>query len=91
MSKSLGNFFTIRDIGEKYPLQVIRFFILSAHYRSPLNFSDTLVESAKASLERILNAVSRLEDMTETAPERELSEEEKQDNQDIDQMSGKMT
>lgn len=77
MSKSLGNFFTIRDIGEKYPLQVIRFFILSAHYRSPLNFSDTLVESAKASLERILNAVSRLEDMTETAPERELSEEEK--------------
>ena len=78
MSKSLGNFFTIRDIGEKYPLQVIRFFMLSAHYRSPLNFSDTLVESAKASLERILNAVSRLEDMTETAPERELSEEEKQ-------------
>ena len=78
MSKSLGNFFTIRDIGEKYSLQVIRFFILSAHYRSPLNFSDTLVESAKASLERILNAVSRLEDMTETAPERELSEEEKQ-------------
>ena len=78
MSKSLGNFFTIRDIGEKYPLQVIRFFILSAHYRSPLNFSDTLVESAKASLERILNAVSRLEDMTETALERELSEEEKQ-------------
>ncbi len=78
MSKSLGNFFTIRDIGEKYPLQVIRFFILSAHYRSPLNFSDTLVESAKASLERILNAVSRLEDRTETAPERELSEEEKQ-------------
>lgn len=78
MSKSLGNFFTIRDIGEKYPLQVIRFFILSAHYRSPLNFSDTLVESAKASLERILNAVFRLEDMTETAPERELSEEEKQ-------------
>ena len=83
MSKSLGNFFTIRDIGEKYPLQVIRFFILSAHYRSPLNFSDTLVESAKASLERILNAVSRLEDMTETAPERELSEEEKQIEQQL--------
>ena len=77
MSKSLGNFFTIRDIGKKYPLQVIRFFILSAHYRSPLNFSDTLVESAKASLERILNAVSRLEDTKEVAPERELTEEEK--------------
>ena len=77
MSKSLGNFFTIRDIGKKYPLQVIRFFILSAHYRSPLNFSDTLVESAKASLERILNAVSRLEDTKEVAQDRELTEEEK--------------
>ena len=77
MSKSLGNFFTIRDIGKKYPLQVIRFFILSAHYRSPLNFSDTLVESAKVSLERILNAVSRLEDTKEVAQERELTEEEK--------------
>ncbi len=76
MSKSLGNFFTIRDIGKKYPLQVIRFFILSAHYRSPLNFSDTLVESAKASLERILNAVSRLEDMKEAAVDRDLTEEE---------------
>ena len=77
MSKSLGNFFTIRDIGKKYPLQVIRFFILSAHYRSPLNFSDTLVESAKASLERILNAVSRLEDTKEVAQEREMTGEEK--------------
>ena len=47
MSKSAGNFFTVREIGEKYPLQVIRFFMLSAHYRTPLNFSDTLVESAK--------------------------------------------
>lgn len=47
MSKSAGNFFTVREIGEKYPLQVIRFFMLSAHYRNPLNFSDTLVESAK--------------------------------------------
>lgn len=76
MSKSLGNFFTIRDIGKKYPLQVIRFFILSAHYRSPLNFSDTLVESAKVSLDRILNAVSRLEDVKETAQDREMTEDE---------------
>lgn len=76
MSKSLGNFFTIRDIGKKYPLQVIRFFILSAHYRSPLNFSDTLVESAKASLERILNAMSRLEDALQTAEEKEVTSEE---------------
>ena len=76
MSKSLGNFFTIRDIGKKYPLHVIRFFILSAHYRSPLNFSDTLVESAKVSLDRILNAVSRLEDVKEAAPDREMTEDE---------------
>jgi cysteinyl-tRNA synthetase len=77
MSKSLGNFFTIRDIGEKYPLQVIRFFMLSAHYRSPLNFSDTLVESAKASLERILTAVGRLRDAAAAAKQRELTEQEK--------------
>lgn len=78
MSKSLGNFFTIRDIGKKYPLQVIRFFMLSAHYRSPLNFSDTLVEASKASLERILNAMSRLEDAAEAAPEREVTQDEKE-------------
>lgn len=83
MSKSLGNFFTIRDIGKKYPLQVIRFFILSAHYRSPLNFSDTLVESAKASLDRILNAVSRLEDAKESAPNRELTEDEKKQEEQL--------
>lgn len=76
MSKSLGNFFTIRDIGKKYPLQVIRFFMLSAHYRSPLNFSDVLVESSKSSLERILNAMSRLEDATNSASEKEITEEE---------------
>ncbi len=77
MSKSLGNFFTIREIGEKYSLQVIRFFILSAHYRSPLNFSDTLVESAKASLDRILTATGKLEDAFNNAEEKELSEDEK--------------
>ncbi len=62
MSKSAGNFFTVREISEKYPLQIIRFFMLSAHYRSPLNFSDTLVESAKSGLERIYNAVDLLRD-----------------------------
>lgn len=76
MSKSLGNFFTIRDIGKRYPLQVIRFFMLSAHYRSPLNFSDTLVESSKASLERILNAVERLRDAIDGAEEKEKTDEE---------------
>lgn len=60
MSKSLGNFFTVREIAEKYPLQVIRFFMLSVHYRSPLNFSAELVEASKNGLERILTAVDRL-------------------------------
>ncbi len=78
MSKSLGNFFTIRDIGKKYPLQVIRFFMLSAHYRSPLNFSDALVESAKASLGRILNAVSNLEDIMNVAKNRPLTSKEEE-------------
>jgi len=61
MSKSLGNFFTVRDISEHYDLQVLRFFMLSAHYRSPLNFSDELMESAKTGLDRILNTVSNLD------------------------------
>ena len=66
MSKSLGNFFTVREIAEKYPLQVIRFFMLSAHYRSPLNFSAELVEASKNGLERILTAVDRLKSITGT-------------------------
>ncbi|MCR4689893.1 MAG: cysteine--tRNA ligase [Lachnospiraceae bacterium] len=60
MSKSLGNFFTVRDISEKYDLQVLRFFMLSAHYRSPLNFSADLMEAAKNSLERIKGCASSL-------------------------------
>ena len=64
MSKSAGNFFTVREIGEKYPLQVIRFFMLSAHYRTPLNFSDTLVESAKTGLDRILTAIDLCREMS---------------------------
>ena len=60
MSKSAGNFFTVRDISEKYDLQVLRFFMLSAHYRSPLNFSADLMEAAKNSLERILTGVDNI-------------------------------
>ena len=61
MSKSLGNFFTVREIGEKYDLQVLRFFMLSAHYRSPLNFSAELMEAAKNGLERIVTAAEQFE------------------------------
>lgn len=60
MSKSLGNFFTVRDISEKYDLQVLRFFMLGAHYRSPLNFSAELMEAAKNGLDRILTAAENL-------------------------------
>ena len=63
MSKSAGNFFTVRDVGEKYDLQVLRFFMLSAHYRSPLNFSQELMESAKNSLDRILTGCEKLEEL----------------------------
>ncbi len=63
MSKSLGNFFTVREISEKYDLQVLRFFMLSAHYRSPLNFSADLMAASKNGLERILTAVDRLKEL----------------------------
>ncbi|MCR4798290.1 MAG: cysteine--tRNA ligase [Lachnospiraceae bacterium] len=77
MSKSAGNFFTVRDIKEKYDLQVLRFFMLSAHYRSPLNFSDELMESAKNGLERIKNSVGQLSFYESNAKFDELTEDEK--------------
>jgi len=75
MSKSLGNFRTVREISQQYDLQVLRFFMLNAHYRSPLNFSAELMEAAKNSLERILEGAARLNDRkasnTEAASEAE--------------------
>ncbi|MCR4732490.1 MAG: cysteine--tRNA ligase [Lachnospiraceae bacterium] len=76
MSKSLGNFFTVRDIEEKYDLQVLRFFMLSAHYRSPLNFSADLMASAKSGLERIRTAGERLLDL-KTKAAGDVTEDEK--------------
>ena len=75
MSKSLGNFFTVREIAEKYDLQVLRFFMLSAHYRSPLNFSAELMAASKNGLERILTAVDRLKSLK--GADRPANEEEK--------------
>ena len=89
MSKSLGNFFTVREIGEKYPLQVIRFFMLSAHYRSPLNFSDDMVEAAKNGLNRILTAYEKVSDMADKAAEQELSAEEQENSKKIDALKEK--
>ncbi len=76
MSKSLGNFFTVREISEKYDLQVLRFFMLSAHYRSPLNFSAELMEASGNALERIRTAVDNLKYRAEHASAETLSEEE---------------
>ena len=78
MSKSLGNFFTVREIGEKYDLQVLRFFMLSAHYRSPLNFSAELMEAAKSGLERIITAADNLKFLMTNAKSDVMSEEEEQ-------------
>lgn len=60
MSKSLGNFFTVRDIIKHFDYAVIRFFMLSAHYRSPINFADALLQQAKAGLERLTNCAENL-------------------------------
>lgn len=76
MSKSLGNFFTVRDISKEYDLQVLRFFMLSAHYRNPINFSHDLMESAKNGFERIVTAVANLKHLSENAKEGSMAADE---------------
>lgn len=78
MSKSLGNFFTVREISEKYDLQVLRFFMLSAHYRSPLNFSADLMEASKNGLERILTCMEKLRGLEAKAGEKGQTQAEKE-------------
>lgn len=75
MSKSLGNFFTVRDVAKKYSYNAIRFFLLSSHYRSPMNFSDTLMASAEAGLERIKNCVANLKFLESSAKDGKLDKE----------------
>ena len=77
MSKSLGNFFTVREVGEEYDLQVLRFFMLSAHYRSPLNFSRDLMTAAKNGLERIVTCGTALKDYAASASGNATEEEKK--------------
>ncbi|SEF96658.1 cysteinyl-tRNA synthetase [Caloramator fervidus] len=76
MSKSLNNFFTAREILEKYDAEVIRLFMLSGHYRNPINFSLDLLDQAKSALERLYNAVAHLEHVIEVSEDRELKDEE---------------
>lgn len=82
MSKSKGNFFTVRDISKLYDLEIVRFFMLSTHYRNPINFSDEILNQSKAGLERLYNAkerlefiISKLSDDVENAEELKLEEE----------------
>lgn len=88
MSKSAGNFFTVRDISEKYDLQVLRFFMLSAHYRSPLNFSAELMEAAQNGYDRIVTSVSNLNYLLENASVEQASEQE---NKLLDEAKGYIT
>lgn len=78
MSKSKGNFFTVRDILEKYDAEIIRFFILSAHYRSPVNFSEDLIISAKNGLDRLYNVKNNLNFLLENAEEGKVNPEIKE-------------
>ena len=77
MSKSLNNFFTVRDIAKEYDLEAVRLFMLSAHYRSPINFSRDQIEAANASLNRLYTARNNLKFQTENGEDRPLNETEK--------------
>jgi cysteinyl-tRNA synthetase len=87
MSKSLGNFLLVRDISKLYDLQVLRFFMLSVHYRSPMNYSIELMESAKAGLTRIVTAVSRLKELT--GADRVSNEADEAVKAELDRLTGK--
>ncbi|EGT5232503.1 cysteine--tRNA ligase [Clostridioides difficile] len=76
MSKSKGNFFTVRDISKLYDLEIVRFFMLSAHYRNPVNFSDEMLNQAKAGLERLYNTKEKLEFTLSNLVESPLTEKE---------------
>ncbi len=77
MSKSKGNFFTVRDISKLYDLEIVRFFMLSSHYRNPVNFSDELLSQSKAGLERLYNAKERAEFIISNLQESSITEDEK--------------
>ena len=89
MSKSAGNFFTVRDISEKYDLQVLRFFMLSAHYRSPLNFSAELMEAAKNGLARIVTGAERLRELAGKVQDGALAGEEKERLEELKSLTAK--
>ena len=89
MSKSLGNFFTVRDILKNYDGEVVRFFMLSAHYRNPINFADTLMEQAKSAVERVYTCIDNLEFLLENSEDRELTDSEIQYSKNLDECKQK--
>jgi len=89
MSKSLGNFFTVREISEEFDYEVIRFFMLSAHYRSPINFSKELMESAKSGLDRVYNCLFNLEFLKGNVAENTECESEKAVFENLDALKNK--
>ena len=91
MSKSLGNFFTVREISEKYDLGLFRFFLLSTHYRNPVNFSDTILEQAKSGLDRLMTAKERAEYTLSNLTEENVKDEEKELMAQIDTYRDKFT
>lgn len=76
MSKSVGNFFTVKDIAEEFDLEALRFFLLSSHYRSPINFSREVMTQTENGLERLYNGKKNLEYLLEKTEDKALSEEE---------------
>ena len=89
MSKSLGNFFTVRDITEKYDPEIVRFFMLSAHYRNPINFSDILMEQSKSAVERVYTCIDNLRFLLENSDKRELNEKESKFSNKLDEFKQK--
>ena len=89
MSKSLGNFFTVRDILKDYDGEVIRYFMLSAHYRNPINFADTLMEQAKSAVERVYTCLDNLDFLLENGEDRELTDTEKEYSAKLDEYKQK--
>lgn len=89
MSKSEGNFFTVKEIGAKFPLEVLRFFMLSVHYRNPINFSRELMEATQTSLERIKTAVFNLNDLLKTVEDKEMTVEETKELENVAALQAK--
>lgn len=84
MSKSEGNFFTVREIGEKYDLEVLRFFLLSSHYRSPMNFNEENMEQAKNGLNRLYSGKRNIEELINSSKNLEKIKDEEKIISDID-------